>query len=187
MQSFEGEVALVTGGATGIGKAAALPGQRTQPLSQLGPLRPPWLVPAGRPRQPDHGARVALAQPELRHGGPHRLPPRCGPQAFFPRSSLRAWLSSVRSATSRMAQVRDGVEGARCVAGSDPRHRGGLRRISLRHPARQRAGAALGPHRAVCAGFRSGGGGWALRGVSEQGCGNSLTPERRTPWHSRNP
>src|SRR5207249_5403404 len=88
-----------------IAKPPPLARQRAQALPQRRPLFASGAIPARGAAEPDEGARPALAQLELGLDRPHRGPLRHGRQTFFPTSSLRAWLSSVRSATRRFSRV----------------------------------------------------------------------------------
>src|SRR5262249_40018132 len=88
-----------------ISEPAPLAGQRPETVAQRRPLRPPRAIAPGRAVEADERAGPSLAQLELGLDRPHRGPLRHGRQTFFPTSSFRAWLSSVRSATKRLSRV----------------------------------------------------------------------------------
>src|SRR5262249_32329828 len=88
-----------------VAEATPFAGQGPEAIARRGPLLPPGTGATGRAPEPHEGAGPTLAQFELGLNRPHRGPLRHGRQIFFPTSSLRAWLSSVRSATKRFSRA----------------------------------------------------------------------------------
>src|SRR5262245_45539687 len=88
-----------------IPEPSPLAGQLPEAVAQCWPLEPSESIAAGRAAESDERAGPSLTPLELRLDRPHRGPLRHGRQAFFPTSSFRAWLSSVRSATRRLSRL----------------------------------------------------------------------------------
>src|SRR5262245_25745535 len=88
-----------------IPEPSPLAGELPEAVAQRRPLRPPGSIATGRAAESHEPAGPALTQLELRLDRPHRGPLRHGRQTFFPTSSFRAWLSSVRSATRRLSRL----------------------------------------------------------------------------------